>query len=139
MCLLHQNRKTIDHCFLNSRMVKPVWLSFVPILSALLGIPFVPNTSMVSFYQFSCARQKNFHILLFLIKTILYGIWKFRNKATFHNGKKNSRAITRYIVQDIKNRIFLNKHRLNPNTFRDLGEHPALCSFREHDNLLFFL
>ena len=130
--------ETIDHCFLNSQRVKPVWLFFVPILSTLLGTPFFPNTSMVFFYQFGCPRQKNFRILLFLIKTILYGIWEFRNKATFHIGKENSRAITRYIIQDIKKQIRLDKHRLNPNTFRDLWEHPAICSFREHDNLLFF-
>ena len=137
-CASCPRTETIDHCFLNCQRVKPVWLFFVPILSTLLGTPFFPNTSMVFFYQFGCPRQKNLRILLFLIKTILYGIWKFRNKATFHNGKENSRAITRYIIQDIKKRILLDKHRLNPNTFRDLWEHPAICSFREHDNLLFF-
>lgn len=130
--------ETIDHGFLNCRRVKPVWLFFVPILSALLGFPFVPNVSMVFFYQFRCSRQRDLRILLFFIKTILYAIWKFRNKATFHNGKENSRAIRRYIIQDIKNRISLDRHRLSPNAFRNLWEHPAICSFREHDNLLFF-
>ena len=137
-CASCPRTETIDHCFLNCPRVKPVWLFFAPILSALLRAPFLPNTSMVFFYQFKYPRQKDLRILLFLIKTILYGIWKFRNKATFHNGKENYKAITRYIVQDVKNRIFLDKHRLSPNTFRDLWEHPAICSFREHDNLVFF-
>ena len=40
----------------------------------------------------------------FLIKTTLYGIWKFRNKATFHNSHEDSQAIIRYIKTDIRNR-----------------------------------
>ena len=129
--------ETVDHCFLNCRRVKPVWSHFTPLLSALLSVPFVPNCAFVFFYQFSCPYSKNFRIALFLIKTILFAIWKFRNKATFHNGNENSKAIIRYINQDIRKRILLDQHRLNPSVFRDLWSHPALCSFREHDNLIF--
>lgn len=129
--------ETIDHCFLNCRRVKPVWSHFTPLFSTLLSNPFSPNCASVFFYQFSCPYPKNFRIVLFLIKTILYALWKFRNKATFHNGKENSKAIIRYINQDIKKRILLDQHRLNPNLFRDLWSHPALCFFREHDNLAF--
>ena len=113
--------ETIDHCFLNCPRTESVWLHFIPLLSALLSLPFVPNCASVFLYQFSCRQPKNLRLLLFVIKTILYGIWKFRNKATFHNGKENLRAIIRYINQDIKKRIFLDKHRLSPTVFRDLG------------------
>ena len=129
--------ETIDHCLLNCRRAKSVWLHFTPLLSALLSAPFVPNCATVFFYQFSCPYPKNFRIALFLIKTILFAIWKFRNKATFHNGNENSKAIIRYNNQDIRKRILLDQHRLNPNVFRDLWSHPALRFFREHDNLVF--
>ena len=104
--------KVQNHCFLNCPRAKSVWLHFTPLLSALLSLPFVPNCASVFLYQFSCRQPKNLRLLLFVIKTILYGIWIFRNKATFHNGKENSRAIIRYINQDIKKRIFLDKQTL---------------------------
>lgn len=137
VCASCPRLETIDHCFLNCPRAKSVWTYFTPLLSALLQAPFVPNCVTVFFYQFPRPQHRNFRILLFLIKSILYGIWKFRNKATFHNGKENSKAIIRYIRQDIKRRIFLDKHRLSPTVFRDLWSHPALCSFRENDNLVF--
>ena len=136
-CASCPRTETIDHCFLNCRRVRPVWLFFLPLLSSLLGSPFSPNCTFVFLYQFSSTQPKNSRLLLFFIKSILYGIWKFRNKATFHNGKEDSRAIIRYIKQDVKRRILLDKHRFSPNVFRDLWVHPAICSLREHDNLLF--
>ena len=135
-CASCPRMETIDHCFINCRRVKPVWAHFVPLLSALLNSPFVPNCSSIFFFQFQCT-SRHFRILLFLIKTILYGIWKFRNKATFRNGKEDSRALIRYIKSNIKNRILIDKHRLSPLTFRDLWSHPSICSLREHDNLVF--
>lgn len=84
-------------------LIVTVWLFFVPILSALLGAPFDPKVSMVFFYPFRCSWQKHLCILLFFIKSILYGIWKFQNKTTLHDGKENSKSIMRYIIQDIKN------------------------------------
>ena len=128
--------ETIDHCFLNYRRVRPVWLFFLPLLTSLLGSPFTRNCAFLFLYQFSPTQRKNSR-LLFFIKSILYGIWRFRNKATFHNGKEDSRPIIHYIRQDVKKRILLDKHRLSPNVFRDLWVHPAICSLREHDNLLF--
>ena len=135
-CASCPRAETIDHCFLNCRRVKPVWSYFSPLLSAILNTPFLPNCSSVFFFQLQCPHRQ-LRILLFLIKTILYGIWRFRNKATFHNGKEDSRALIRYIKLNIKNRTLIDKHRLSPNTFRDLWSHPAICSLREHDNLLF--
>ena len=48
-----------------------------------------------------------------LLKTVLYGIWKFRNKSTFHNGNEDSHAIIRYIKTDIRKRISLDHFRLS--------------------------
>ena len=129
--------ETIDHCFLNCHCAKNVWRFFLPLLSSLLGHPFFPNCAFVFFYQFQVPQQKKMSLLLFFIETILYAIWKFRNKAAFHHGKEDSRAIIRYIRFNIKNRILIDKHRLSPTTFRDLWTHPSICSLREHDNLVF--
>ena len=114
-----------------------MWSYFAPLLSALLLGPFVPSCASVFLYQFRSPQHRNLRILLFLIKTILYGIWKFRNTASFYNGREDSNAIIRYIRHDIKRRILLDKHRLSPTVFRDLWSDPALCSFRENDYLVF--
>ena len=81
--------ETIDHCFLACRKVKLVWSRFVPMLSALLSAPFVPNCPFVFFYQFPVPDRKCLRLLLYTIKSILSGIWKFRNKATFHKGRRS--------------------------------------------------
>lgn len=63
---------------------------------------------MRCFYLFlsvAFPNDKSRRLILFVLKSILYGIWWFRNKAVFHNGKEDSRAIIKYIVVDIKNRI----------------------------------
>ena len=109
-CASCARAETIDHCFLNCRRARPLWLFLLPLLSSLLGSPFVPNCTFVFLYQFPSAQQKNFQLLLFFIKSIVYGIWKFRNQATFLNGKEDSNAIIRYIIRDVKNSILLDRH-----------------------------
>ena len=39
------------------------------------------------------------------MQTIVYAIWKFRNRATFYNGRDDHRAIIKYVLQDAKFRI----------------------------------
>ena len=126
-CASCSRKETIDHCFLNCARVKPVWSHFSPVLSLLLGVPFVSNCLFVYFFQWSRVDSKNARLTRFLIKTILYGIWKFRNKATFHNGSEDSRAIIRYILTDIHNRISVDYFRLIPIDFVTAWESPALC------------
>jgi len=129
-CASCSREKTIDHCFLNCSRIKPVWSRF-------LTVTFKLNSAFAFLYQFPVSPQCNFRLLLFVIKTILCGIWNFRNKATFHNGKEDSSAISRYLCQDIKRRILIDKHRLSLHRFRSLWTHPALCHFRDNDNLVF--
>ena len=129
--------ETIDHCFLNCSRVKPVWSRFLPLLCTLLTVTFKPNSAFVFLYQFPVTPKRNFRLLLFVINTILYGIWKFHNKATIHNSKQKLSAISRYICQDINHRILIDKHCQSPNRFSSLWAHPALCHFRDNDNLAF--
>ena len=136
-CASCRRVETIDHCFLNCKRVKPVWAYFLPLLSALLPLPFSANCAFVFFYQFSAPGKKNQRLLLYIIKTILYGIWVFRNKATFRNGKHPSKAIIKHIFADIRKRILTDKHRFSPTMFRSLWTHPALCDSRADDNLVF--
>ena len=129
--------ETIDHCFLHCPRVKLVWFHFLPLLTSLLTSPFRPKCAFVFFYEFPTPHAKNLRLILYLIKSILYGVWKFRNKAVFHNGRENSRAIIKYITASVKGRILIDKHRFSPNKFRSLWVHPAICHFRNNDNLLF--
>ena len=129
--------ETIDHCFLHCPHVKLVWFYFLPLLTSLLTSPFRPNCAFVFFYEFPTPHAKNLRLILYLIKSILYGVWKFRNKAVFHNGRENSRAIIKYITASVKGRILIDKHRFSPNKFHSLWVHPAICHFRDNDNLLF--
>ena len=129
-CASCPRRETIDHCFLNCSRVKLVWAFFVPLLSALLTPP-------VSFVRFPPCASKNRAIIVYLIKSILYGIWKFRNKATFHNGTESDRAIIRYIIQDVTNRVKLDHYRLPAAKFSSLWAHPDFCLVVANDHLAF--
>jgi len=132
-------RETIDHCFLNCTRVKLVWAFFVPLLSALMNppAPFVPNCVSVFFFRFLPCFSRNCAIVIDLIKSILYGIWKFHNKPTFHNGNESDRAITRYIIQDITSRIKLDHFRLPAVKFASLWVHPELYRVLSNNRLVF--
>ena len=54
-----------DHCFLNRRRVRPVWLFFLPLVTSLLGSPFTPNCAFVFLYQFSPTQRKNSTLIIF--------------------------------------------------------------------------
>ena len=81
--------------------------------------------------------KESTYFTLYIIKTILYGIWVVRNKATFHTGKERSKAIIKYITSDVKKRVLIDKHRFSPAKFRSLWTHPALCDFRANYYLVF--
>ena len=61
---------------------------------------------------------------------ILYGIWKFQNKASFQNGTEDSRAIVGYIKVDIRKRIALDHFRLTQSNFVSAWE-SSLCVVSE--------
>ena len=137
-CASCRRVETSDHCFLNNTRVKLVWAYFTPLLPALLSSPFSINCTFVCFYQFPPLCRKNQRILLYtLSQTILYGIWVFRNKATFHTGKEMSKAIIKYITSDVKKPVLIDKHRFSAAKFRSLWTHSALCDFRANDYLVF--
>ena len=92
--------------------MKRVWSFFSPVLSSLLGNVFLPSCTRVFFFRWAPVSPKNAQLIRFLIKTILYGIWKFRNKATFHNGNDTPEGMIRYILSDIKNRVACDYYRL---------------------------
>ena len=98
-------RKPLITVFLNCVRVKRVWHRFSPILSALLSSTFVRNWVSVFFFNWQTINQKNARIARYLVKSILYGIWKFRDKCTFYNGTERSDALIRHIIQDVKARI----------------------------------
>lgn len=138
-CCAYCNRKeTIDHCFLNCLRVKRVWSHFVPSLSLLLEIPFSANVRTVFFLQWPSHHRKKDAIGSFLIKSIVYAIWTFRNKTTFHNGNESYKAIIKYVLHDISSRIKLDSFRLSLSHFRALWISPGFSSV-EHDTLRIFL
>ena len=128
-CAYCQHKETIDHCFLNCPRAKEVWSLFGPTRSALLAIPFVANVKTVFFYLWAPGPLRN-HRALYLIKTILYSIWSFRNKTTFHNGTESSRAIVRYIRQDITMRLKVDFSRYPSDHFDKLWCHPSFCEIK---------
>ena len=91
----------------------------------------------IFFFQLSSPNDKSRRLIQFVVKSILYGIWRFRNKVVFHNGKEDSRAIINYIVVDIKNRIRLDDYRFSRSKFRSIWCHAALCDFHNDDDLIF--
>ena len=109
--------ETIDHCFLNCLRVKAVWNSFLPALSTVLNCHFVFNVLFVFFSRWPVTDFKRSRICSFLVKSILYGIWVFRNKATFYNGRDDYKAICRYVRDDVRRRIRLDFLRLSDRQF----------------------
>ena len=131
-------KETIDHCFLNCVRVKRVWHYFSPIFSPLLSSTFVRNCVSVFFFKWVATNQKYVRIARYLVKSILYGIWKFRNKCTFHNGTERSDAIIKYIIHDVKMRIHLDFFRSPLNSFKTASESP-LCRLTSGSPVVLFL
>ena len=72
-------------------------------------------------------ERKCLRLLLYIIKSILCSIWKFRNKATFHKGTEDSRAIAKFIIADVKRRIEVDFHRFSRAKFNSIWVHRAVC------------
>ena len=121
-------RKTTDHCFLNCIRIKRVWARFAPSLTLVLGIQFVPNTLPVSFFLWPSAPTKRARIARHLVKSIPYGIWVFRNKATFYNLSCDHRAITKFIVSDLRQKVRTDFLRLSNSRFSDLWILDCFCT-----------
>ena len=119
VCASCPRQETIDHCFLNCPRVKSVWTHFQPILSLLLCLNFRVNCLFVFFFLWPAVSAKRARVARFLLKSILYGIWVFRNKAVFFNGKEDHRAIIRYITNDVRRRISLDFIRLSESCFAE--------------------
>ena len=126
-CASCPRRETIDHCFLHCPRVKRVWAQFTPILSLVLGGQFVVNLLTVFFFRWPSVDPKRARIARHLVKSVLYGVWIFRNKASFHNGNEDHRAIIRYISGDLKQRVSLDFIRLPPTRFSDLWLLDGFC------------
>ena len=120
-------RETTDHCFLNCIRVKRVWARFAPALTLVLGSPFVPNTLTVFFLLWPSASAKRARIARHLVKSILYGIWVFRNKATFYNVSYDHRAIIKFIVGDLRQKVRTEFLRFSNSRFSDLWVLDGFC------------
>ena len=136
-CAVCDLKETIDHCFLNCVRAKRVWARFTPTLSALIGSVFLVNLVSVFFFSLTLGSAKNFSIARFLIKSVCFSIWFFRNKATFHNGREDADAIVKFALHSIKGRVKLDFTRLPQERFRALWASPAFCEVRA-DSVVFF-
>ena len=126
-CAVCARSETIAHCFLYCRRTRGVWHHFHHTLSALTVEDFVPNIRNVFFYAWSRTASQAHRLTRYMIQSILYGIWFFRNKVTFHNGRETSPAIVRFIRQDMITRLGVDLYRLPPSQFKDLWCHPSFC------------
>ena len=134
-CAMCDRRETIDHCFLNCFRVKRVWAHFRPVLSALLGFDFLINVCTVFFFCFSCDARK-FRIASFVIKSVVYSVWTFRNKSLFHNGREEASALIKYAPLSIKGRVKLDFHHFSREKFLRVWGEPSFCFIRS-DTLFF--
>ena len=103
-CPFCGRRETIDHCFLNCLRVKFVWSYFSLLLSQILGRQFTFTSPVVFFFCWPPISARS-TIARYIIKTIIYGVWLFRNKSTFQNVKDNNQAIIRFVTFDISSCI----------------------------------
>jgi len=98
-----------------------------PTLSALLKISFVANVKTVFFYLWAPTGPMRNHQGLYIIMTILYGLWTFQNKATFHIGTKSPQTVVQYINQDITTRLQVDFSRYSTDHFTKLWCHLKHC------------
>ena len=121
VCVCCPRLEAIARCFLNCARVKRVWDYFFRLLSYSLPCWAFSLTliSRLSFFAWPSPYFKISRIARFLIKSILYGIWCFRNKATFFNYVVNHRAIIKLVICDVKCRIKLDFFRLSESRFMD--------------------
>lgn len=77
-----------------------------------------------SFLCFPSISAKKSATALDVMKTIIYGVWFFRNKTTFRNIKNNHRAIIRFVSSDISSRVHIDFHRLSSSRFLDQWSFP---------------
>ena len=130
LCASYPRRETIDHCFLNCRRVRRVWLHFVPALSMVFGSQFAVSLLTVFFFRWPSVIAKWARIARHLVKSILYGIWIFRNLATFQNDREDHRAIICYVRNDLKQRVLQDSKRFSQSRFRDLWLLDGFCRCR---------
>ena len=130
-CASCPRRETIDHCFINCPRVKRTWEHFVPLLSSLLGSAFVVNLLFIFFFRWPSTEKRRARLSIYLVKSILYGIWTFRNKATFHNGREDHRAVIRYISNDIRQWVLIDFSRLAESQFSDFWCFPGFCTVED--------
>ena len=123
-CSFCGRRETINHCFLYCSKVKCVWSYFSPLLSQILGEEFAFTPPVVFFFCWPSISAKRSAITRYIIKTIIYWVWFFRNKSTFRNIKDNHRAIIRFVSFDISSRICLDFVRLTSSRFLDRWSFP---------------
>ncbi len=129
-CASCTRRETIDHCFINCKRVKRVWKHFASSLTRVLGVTFSVNLLFIFFFKWPSVPAKRSLIAQYMVKSILYGIWNFRNRATFHNGTDDHRAIIKYVIHDIKNRLKLDFFCLSEAKFFCLWLIPGFCTVR---------
>ena len=87
-----------SNTFFECRRVRKVWTFFQPLLLKLSSS--APSFKTVIFPTGSATNPKTI-LFSFVVKTILYSIWTFRNRATFHLCKAPSKTI----ISDAENEI----------------------------------
>ena len=80
------------------------------------------------FFHWPFFSAKRARLARQLTKSILYGIWTFRNRATFRNGKEDRRTIIRYVSCDLRKRVFLNYKSFFEYRFRDVWVMDGFCA-----------
>ena len=129
VCASCPRRETIDHCFLHCNRVKLVWSFFLPLLTSFVSPPrvFVSNVPSVFFFESTTPSAKHKDVLIYLIQTIIYAVWKFRNRATFYNGRDDHRAIIKFVLQDVKFRLRCDFVSMSRTLFYSRWVFPGLC------------
>lgn len=111
-------------------------MHFLLLLSKLIGTSFPINVLTVFLFHWSSHHRKKNRVAYFVIKTVLYAVWHFRNKSTFQDGSEDHRATFKYALQDLKGRIKLDFFRLIRTCFQDFWCIPYLLSV-ENEKIIF--
>jgi len=116
-CAVCGQVETLEHLFLECPRVFFVWQWVKRLLR-----PVVKDLRLDGLFIFLCnfdfGSQINV-IVMFVIETVLYCIWTFRNRATFDNCVVHSDNIIQFCRSLIRKRLLVERLRLNDELFRE--------------------
>ena len=134
LCAVCGQRESIEHCFLSCKRVRRAWVWVLDLVGKWRG-SFRICVEHVFLGLIEQGRVGS--VVMYLVETMLYVIWKVRNRATFDNVIVPSSEIVRFCKYEVRCRLKAERYRLSVLSFKEIWcAGNVLCS--SHDSAILF-